>query len=640
MDFNDITCDYIDCDSYNASSWNWVTASNGLDDVNFCSQEHHDIWMVKNAGNFWPNYNFMHGDLSEPQKQNKIDKPGEYRCKLSPYITDENKDSVIQTVMQQFQTFGMNPNIVAPQGEKYFMVTLEKGAMEPHEVKQHLNANYFIDQVSTPTDAKVKRNYRMNIPSRVQSSTNDITSHVMSLTKANDRSLANYEKVEWIPLEDAHKIREFDRLTPEHDTGRSRSTVDGIKKSLLEEGFRSPLNVDYNINDRYAYLGEGNHRLIAAQELGITHVPVTVHRSGEYSKHGNKGRGNAKQVPGVDPDQHGYVMGQMTPTQIGLTHPSNVRTSSVRQAIPYHVSPSENRDSIEEHGLLPVTEESNKWHSGIEPAVYMSKHPDYSDMWASEIADARHRQNIYLDEDSGYDELTDSEYNDLLERHEEHPFDLYHVNTEGLPTETRETDMGAPEIISKDHITPERIKHIKQFWASVNGQGYDAPVDSNLHAETDQDPQYIINQADITDPQRTASKSYEDENTHHAIANYFKQKYNWDENDRFGKEYSDYSSSDTKKNLSLLHGFTSDAWGDECTCPLCSFARNVEPGKCSSCNSTYDQSNGDRLFLIRPGTNILKKNVWSYNPDANVYTCPSCITKQKTGSKNISWYDE
>ena len=53
MDFNDITCDYIDCDSYNASSWNWVTASNGLDDVNFCSQEHHDIWMVKNAGNFW-----------------------------------------------------------------------------------------------------------------------------------------------------------------------------------------------------------------------------------------------------------------------------------------------------------------------------------------------------------------------------------------------------------------------------------------------------------------------------------------------------------------------------------------------------------------------------------------------------------
>ena len=140
--------------------------------------------------------------------------------------------------------------------------------------------------------------------------------------------------------------------------------MDGIKKLLLEEGFRSPLNVDYNINDRYAYLGEGNHRLIAAQELGLTHVPVTVHRSGEYSKHGNKGRGNAKQVNGVDPDQFGYVPGQMTPTQIGLTHPSNVRI------------------------------------------------------------------------------------------------------------------------------------------ASVNGQGYDAPVDSNLHAETDQDPQYIINQADITDPQR------------------------------------------------------------------------------------------------------------------------------------------
>ena len=47
--------------------------------------------------------------------------------------------------------------------------------------------------------------------------------------------------------------------------------------------------------------------------------------------------------------------------------------------------------------------------------------------------------------------------------------------------------------------------------ASVNGQGYDAPVDSNLHAETDQDPQYIIGQSEITDPQRTASKWWDNE---------------------------------------------------------------------------------------------------------------------------------
>ena len=514
MDFNDITCDYIDCDNYNATSWGWVTASNGLDNVNFCSQEHHDVWMEKNAGNFWPNYNFMHGDLSEPRRQSQVESPNEYRCKLSPYITDENKDAVIQTVMQQFQTFGMNPKIVAPHGEKHFIVTLEKGAMEPHEIKQHLNANYFIDQVSTPTDAKVKRNYRMNIPSRTQASThtavpyhvspdynresieqngldpfvnphnwhgegweneqgwsipikpgvymsptpddandwahqiqntwqsemehndpyylkhereypyefdlyhvdteglpveenitdigkpeiisrlpitpnrithikrfdpwkasvNDLTSHVIALTKANDTSLANHDKVEWIPLEDAYRMREYDRGTnPAHDIGNSRQRVDILKQSIAAQGFFDPIHISYNQNDRYAYVGEGNHRIAAARELGLTHIPAIVHRNDKYDPDRNKGMGFAKLVPGVDPDQSGYVPADLKPTEIGMTEPSNVRK------------------------------------------------------------------------------------------------------------------------------------------ASVNGQGYDAPVDSNLHAETDQDPQYIIGQSEITDPQRTASKWWDNE---------------------------------------------------------------------------------------------------------------------------------
>ena len=91
-----------------------------------------------------------------------------------------------------------------------------------------------------------------------------------------------------------------------------------------------------------------------------------------------------------------------------------------------------------------------------------------------------------------------------------------------------------------------------------------------------------------------------------------------------------------------MHGFTSDAWGDVCTCPMCSFANKVPSGPCSGvdCDKVYNKEAGDRLFLIRPGTNIIKKNVWKYNPDDNTYLCPDCKSLKKTSSKSLkAWYE-
>ena len=373
MIFDQQKCDYLDCDTQKTTSWGWVAASNDTDELTFCSQKHHDIWMEKNAGNFWDLKGLGSEDVQYGPRSTPKDDSGkiEYTCRLSPYIIEENKQAIIIALMNQFQGDELNPTIVAPQDKNHFILTVDSGKLNTHEIKDKILANYFIEGVSTRSDAKTVRNLHVDLNKKA--SVDDITSHVIALTKANKESDANHDKVEWIPLKDAHSIREFDRLDSNHDTGKSRSTVDSIKNSLLQEGFRNPLKVSYNINDRYAYLGEGNHRLIAAQELGLTHVPVTVYRYGESSSYGYKGRGWAKQFPGVEPDQFGYVPGNMTPTQIGLTHPSNVRT------------------------------------------------------------------------------------------------------------------------------------------ASVNGQGYDAPVDSNLHAETEENPQYIIDQDNIDGPQRTSSRWWEDE---------------------------------------------------------------------------------------------------------------------------------
>ncbi len=465
----------------------------------------------------WAGYGFMERGFQAPRSQETADAPNEYHCHLSPYISDDNKDALIFGIMRQFQDKGMTPQIIAPQGEKRFVVSLPKNDMSTHEVKSMLGNNYMINRVTTPTDAVIKRNYHIQIPvlrgsSKIASApTNDLTNQVISLTHQNTPFQNDYgkEKIQWVPIDLIHNIREFDRGGKDAYIG-SRTKIDNIKNSLPKTGFTDPLIIDYSTKDRHAYLCEGNHRLVAARELGLTHVPARVIKKNS----GNHNRGHAKLVPGVDPDNYGWVPADMSPSQIGLVDEKNViKISSIKGQL---------------EGINKV--------DGV---------------------------TSYL----------------------------------GVP--------GAND--------PEGA-------------------------------QYIIDQANITGPQIEASlrqanspelnplpNHVENENQHRAIESYLKWKYNWNEMDRFGKVYSDYSSGDTEKNLSILHGFTSDAWGDVCTCPMCSHANAIPSGNCSgyNCKNIYNKDEGDRLYLIRPGTNIIKKNVWKYNPDTNIYLCPDCKTSEQ-----------
>jgi hypothetical protein len=580
MEFNHIICDYVDCNNSKPTSWGWVTASNGLDEINFCSQNHHDMWMEKNAGNFWPDYGFMHGEMSSPQRiQQEPNSPIEYKCRLSPYITDENKESVIKNVMVQFQNLGMNPQITAPQGEKYFIVSLGHDEADPTEVKRNLSSNYFIDQVSTPTDAVVKRNYHMYIPmASINGQGYDaaVTSY-LDAPGAQDPEGPQYiidqENITGPQIEASKGDDLVLDFSGPHSTW--------VKGNRCECGSCGLSSLDDHHGSKSTY-----------QNYGCRCNECAVASKGAYAGDGLE---LARDWVMSNPDsrfhgtKHWAVLGCNCHKCV-----SSIKTSSIKEAIPYHVSPNEYVDEIKYEGLMPGTDESDKWPNGIEPLVYMSPTADDAELWASQIGEARFRRNMkmwYGDEDPDYG------------RDDADMFDLWHVDTKGLPVEERNTDMGVKEIVSKDPIPPDRLTHIKNFWSSKEAHN-DIPL-----------PDHV-----------------EDESTHKAIAQYLKWKYNWDEMDRFGKPYSDYSSGDINKNFSLLHGVTSDAWGDECTCPLCSFARKVPKGPCDTCGKDYCPELGDRLFILRPGNNIIKKNVWTHNPDMNEYRCPKCVSSIKISS--------
>lgn len=80
-------------------------------------------------------------------------------------------------------------------------------------------------------------------------------------------------------------------LASMHGNETGREGIDRHKRRLLSgEGFEDPVMVEFDPKRKVATLGEGNHRVEAARELGISHVPARVVRSridadGSHAKH-------------------------------------------------------------------------------------------------------------------------------------------------------------------------------------------------------------------------------------------------------------------------------------------------------------------------------------------------------------------
>jgi hypothetical protein len=131
-----------------------------------------------------------------------------------------------------------------------------------------------------------------------------------------------------LPIEQVKKYREYDRAG-EHSHGpASEETINKIANDIKSGGvIKEPLMLEHSRHINWGYLGEGHHRLIAAERAGLTHVPVSVFSArdgGGAEDRKEQGLGapltlmNPKQW---DPDKTGHQM----PYQPKELHPGHFK---------------------------------------------------------------------------------------------------------------------------------------------------------------------------------------------------------------------------------------------------------------------------------------------------------------------------
>lgn len=81
-----------------------------------------------------------------------------------------------------------------------------------------------------------------------------------------------------VPTHVLDRYKEWDRTDEANHPG-SAEKIAALREDLRSgTGIREPLDLHYNPRERWAVLGEGNHRLAAAKAEGVPEVPVRVTR--------------------------------------------------------------------------------------------------------------------------------------------------------------------------------------------------------------------------------------------------------------------------------------------------------------------------------------------------------------------------
>lgn len=86
------------------------------------------------------------------------------------------------------------------------------------------------------------------------------------------------EHIEWVPTHALRPFREYDRRPGGTDAFTSPERWQALRSHIESEGLKNPLRLMYHEDDHVAHLGEGNHRLQIAEDLGLPSLPVTVVR--------------------------------------------------------------------------------------------------------------------------------------------------------------------------------------------------------------------------------------------------------------------------------------------------------------------------------------------------------------------------
>jgi len=80
-----------------------------------------------------------------------------------------------------------------------------------------------------------------------------------------------------VPIEQAEEFIGEDRLG-DAAMPQSRKKIDALKEDISKNGFKEPIVIIYDKEKESASIVEGNHRMAAAKELGLTEVPVTFEK--------------------------------------------------------------------------------------------------------------------------------------------------------------------------------------------------------------------------------------------------------------------------------------------------------------------------------------------------------------------------
>jgi ribosomal protein S18 acetylase RimI-like enzyme len=120
------------------------------------------------------------------------------------------------------------------------------------------------------------------------------------------------DEAELVPVSELVKFAEFDRLGKD-ELSFSRENIIKLKKDIRENGFKYPLIIEYYQGEKKALLIEGNHRIAVALFIGAKELPVRVVRSTRTAPK------KAVSVTGIEPNEYGYVRGDLAPSEIGIT---------------------------------------------------------------------------------------------------------------------------------------------------------------------------------------------------------------------------------------------------------------------------------------------------------------------------------
>lgn len=121
--------------------------------------------------------------------------------------------------------------------------------------------------------------------------------------------------VAMVPTSQIARFREYNRGGSQ-GFSNSKENIEGIKKDLEIGGpkaMKEPIWVDYDHEHKWGYVSEGNHRIEAAIQAGVSHVPVRMIRGSGVERRKKSGIGAPLHLDNRIVENTGYMPGQLHP---------------------------------------------------------------------------------------------------------------------------------------------------------------------------------------------------------------------------------------------------------------------------------------------------------------------------------------